>query len=155
MLVSTGSAALAKAKEPAVTYRLVVALCAVALLCATLVPTASAARDWCSTDPAVPLTTPAGNRLVVFLTLGAPGERYLDELARHQLTTTATPTFLTDGSAGTRFTLTVLVPDDAKQGQFPTTNIVSSEANAGGTIHARADSTSGQTVRLQVTVAVP
>ena len=137
------------------TRSLLVALCAVALLCAMPVSTASAGREFCWSDPAVPLTTPAGNRLVVFLTLGAPGERYLDELARHQLTTTAVRTVLADGSAGTLFTLTILVPDDTTHGAFPTTNIVSSEANANGTLHARVNGTSGQTVRLQFTVAVP
>ena len=137
------------------TRRVFVALCAAALLCATLVSTASAALGWCRTDPAVPVATPAGNRLVVFLTLGVPGEQYLDELARHQLTVTATPTVRDDGTIGTLVTLAVLVPDDAQHGRFPTTNTISSRANAGGTTYARADGTSGQVVRLQFTVAVP
>ncbi len=135
--------------------RLLLSLCAVAVLCATLAANVSAGRGWCYSDPALPLTTAAGNKVVVFLTFGLPDRAYTRDAARH--TTIATAVSATkDGIAGTEFTVIVTVPDDAVAGGFDLTETVSSQANASGDLYLdSAPARSGKATSLIFFVPVP
>ena len=121
----------------------------------TLAPQAEASIQWCFVDPAQLLVTPGGNRLVVYVTNYAPDQVYVRDLAQDKVTYTASTVTLPDGQVGTRFEVSVFIPDDRDLGAFPTSTVVSSGANATGTIYDSASGRSGTATRLSVVVALP
>lgn len=123
------------------------------LLLALLTPTASAGDQWCEDDPPVWLTTPQGNRLLVFVTLAAPSREFRKELRRAEITYTAAP--LPGGQPGTAFEIQVLVPDSADSGRFPTRGHVSSRPFKRGVLYTSGAGTSGATMHLPFVVTVP
>ena len=123
------------------------------LLLALLAPTASAGDQWCEDDPPVWLTTPQGNRLLVFVTLAAPSREFRGELRRAEITYTATPR--PDGQPGTAFDIRVLVPDHPGAESFPIHGYVSSRPFKRGIPYTSGGGTSGTAMQLPFDVAVP
>ncbi len=123
------------------------------LLLALLAPAASAGDQWCEDDPPVWLTTPQGDRLLVFVTLAAPSDEFRGELRRAEITYTAAP--LPDGQPGTAFEIQVLVPDNADSGRFPTRGHVSSRPFKKGVLYTSSEGTSGAAMHLPFVVSLP
>lgn len=121
------------------------------LLLVPLVPVASADEEWCSDDPPRLLSTPHGNGVLVYETLGAQGDPYLVDLSRALVATTYSATnYRRDaaGDLGTVFTLSVPVPDDPLLGAFAARAFASSLPFATGTIYAAAVGSSGTTLTM-------
>jgi len=132
-----------------------VALAALFVGVAGLAPAAEASGQWCWADPAQRLVTPGGNSLVVYVTNYAPDRAYIRDLARDEVTYTARNVTLGDGRVGTVFEVSVLIPNDPALGGFRTSTVLSSKANASGTLYDSDSGNSGTPTRLLFMVQLP
>lgn len=128
----------------------VVALVVGLLLLAPGAPPAAASDEWCESDPAVAIRTPAGAVVVVYVTNGALGAEHRPALARTRIDYAAA---VAPGGAGTLVDLEVMVPDDG--GRFATRSVVSTGPLKTGAVLATAEGRSGQPMRLWFVLAVP
>ena len=129
-----------------------------ALFILPTVPIASADEEWCSDDPPRLLTTPHGNIVVVYETLGAPNNLYLVDLTEALVATTYSATnYQRDaaGDLGTVFTLTVPVPNDLVLGSFAARAFTSSLPFATGTVYASAVGSSGTALTMTFQSPLP
>lgn len=128
------------------------------LLMAVIVVTAAALQTgdaaavaWCSDDPQINITTPAGNHVVVYLTNYGEGLEHLAQLQALQTTVSVADS---DGDRQTAVQLTVFIPD-AGGARFRTFHVVSTSPDASGVTLASRVGTSGETQDLRFTVDVP
>lgn len=131
--------------------RLLISLAMLLVLLLRAVPIASADEEWCSDDPPRLLTTPHGNTVAVFETLGAPGLQYAADLTAALVATSYTArSYVRDGQGdlGTVFTLSVPIANDPVLGSFPARAIVSSLLLGSGTVYATTTGVSGTTLTL-------
>ena len=135
--------------------RLLLPVIAGILLLALLAPAAGASDQWCEDDPPVWLTTPQGNRLLVFVTLAAPSREFRGELRRAEITYTAVARTTPDGQPSTAFEIRVLVPDNADSGRFPTRGHVSSRPFKRGVLYSYSEGASGTAMQLPFVVSLP
>lgn len=116
------------------------------MLLSISVPIAAADQEWCTDDPPRALTTPHGNIVLVYETLGSQGDQYLLDLTLALAGTTYTATNTVQaGTLGTSFTLSVPVHNDPIFGSFAAEGFTSSLPLANGTIYASFTGTSGHT----------
>jgi hypothetical protein len=108
------------------------------------------ADTWCEVDPAVVVTTPAGNTVVVYVVNGGPLEHAL-QLAAPTISHTVAPLA---GGAATQVKLSVLVADPDGHA-----HPVQSQAWSGpamtGTLYASASGAAGKALQLTFRVEVP
>ena len=115
------------------------------------VPPAFAADTWCDVDPAVVLTTPAGNLVVVYVVDGGPIEHTASLLAP-RITATTQPV---QGGTATKVTLDVVVPNDLLGSHYAVTSQVWSGPVQLGTLYDSQSGFAGQAVQLHFTLNVP
>jgi hypothetical protein len=113
---------------------------------------ARAGEEWCENDPPVAITTPRGNRVVVYVTSGALG---LEHLPAVQLAAIRHTVQSVEGGRATLVKLDVVVPNDAFGSGFPTRSTVSSGPLKTMSIYASATGTSGSPMRLEFKLDVP
>lgn len=111
-----------------------------------------AAEEWCDTDPLVPITTPGGATVPVYVTTGALGAVHLPAAVAAAIRYSVRPT--ADGR-GTVVELAVMVADDAFGAGFPARTVVSTGPLATGGIYGRAEGISGVPLRLTFVLATP
>jgi hypothetical protein len=101
---------------------------------------AAASEEWCSADPAVPVKTPGGATVVVYLNEYALGTEHRAALARatHSLSVAPTP-----GGQGTDVEITVLIPGDSTDSSFRTRATVTTAPRGGGTVLDSREGVSG------------
>jgi hypothetical protein len=114
-------------------------------------PAAWAADEWCMSDPALPIRTPGGHTVVVFLNNYALGRQHRPALAQATHHYVARPA----GSAATAVELSVIIPAGPSDAPFPVRSVVTTRPQAGGEVLAAASGTSGQVLALQFTLPVP
>jgi hypothetical protein len=134
--------------------RAFVALAAVVVGLLLLAPgarPAAASDEWCESDPAVAVRTPAGAVVVVYVTNGALGAEHRPALARAQIGYAAVAA---PGGAGTLVDMEVVVPDDGGA-RFPTRSVVSTRPLKTGAVLAAAEGWSGRPLRLRFQLGVP
>ncbi|HEV7214298.1 MAG TPA: hypothetical protein VGP33_04170 [Chloroflexota bacterium] len=127
----------------------------VALPLAALANPVLAGEEWCEDDPAMLLTTPHGNILLVYITQsGQGGLQHLADLELATLSYAASSSNLHDGSGGleTTFHVHVTIPSDLIDGGFATKVTVSSGPFASGAVYASMSGNSGTTFDLVFTV---
>lgn len=126
----------------------------VALVClGVLAPAVSAGEEgWCQSDPAIAVRTPAGNTVVVHLTLMAQGTEHAAALrdAVESYTVEAV-----SNQPATDVEIRVLVADDEYGSGFSTISTASTQPFGGGTVLDSETGKSGQLVRLRFRVDVP
>jgi len=116
-------------------------------------PPASAGDTWCYTDPAVVITTPAGNPVLVYVTNGAYGLEHLTSLETAQITYQAEPAH--PNRSGTDIMMQVTVPNDLFGSGYPASSTVSSGPLATGTVYATATGSAGSPMTLFFHLDVP
>ena len=132
--------------------RVVAALVALGGLTAAAAP-AGAGEEWCESDPVVPVTTPKGNVVVVYVLTGAAGAEHLPAVLAAEYRYTATAAA---GGARTLVELDVLVPAAAAGGgPFATRAAASTGPLKSGTLLASTTGSSGQPMRLRFELDVP
>ncbi len=132
-------------------FRLLALLAALTLVLAPASPVA-AMEEWCEDDPPVVITTPKGNRVVVYVTSGALGVEHLAAVQLARITYTVKPA---DDGRKTLVIMDVTVPNDAFGTGFPTKSTVSEGPFKTLKIYATATGTSGTRMRLKFKLAVP
>ena len=130
---------------------------AAALPLAVWAQPALAGEEWCEFDPAMLLTTPHGNQLLVYVTQFGVGLQHLVDLEAATLSYAAGSSNRPDGDGtlDTVFSISVTIPSDPIDGAFSTMVKVSSGPDATGTIYASVNGTSGVTSTLVFTVPLP
>ncbi len=128
-----------------------------ALLSAAWAASVRAAEEWCTFDPAMVLTTPHGNEVVVYVAQSGQGLQHLGDLQAATLSYSSTGRNLSGrhDDTATQFHIFVTVPSDPIDGTFATMVQVSSGPNASGTIYATAQGPSGTTLDAVFTVPLP
>ncbi len=116
-------------------------------------PAAFAGDTWCYTDPAVIITTPAGNVVPVYVTNGAYGLVHLTSLETAQISYRAEPAHR--HGSGTDVVIQVTVPNDLFGSGYPVSSTVSSGPFATGTIYATAAGSAGSPATLSFYLDVP
>ena len=129
----------------------VAVLLALAVLLGPAAP-AGAGEEWCESDPIVPITTPKGNVVPVYVLTGAQGLEHLPAVLAAQYQYTAAST---GGGTGTLVELDVLVPTGATGGPFATRSTASTGPVKTGDILASTAGRSGEPLRLRFELAVP
>ena len=130
--------------------RVAAVLSALVGLTASAAPT-GAGEEWCESDPVVPVTTPQGTVVLVYVLTGAAGTEHLPAVLAAEYRYTATAAA---GGARTLVELDVLVPA-AGGGPFATRAAASTGPLQSGTLLARAAGRSGQPMRLRFVLDVP
>ncbi|CAA9301653.1 MAG: hypothetical protein AVDCRST_MAG77-5717 [uncultured Chloroflexi bacterium] len=99
-----------------------------------------ASEEWCSADPAVPVRTPGGATVVVYLNEYALGTEHRAALARatHSCSVTAAP-----GGRGTDVEITVLIPGDRTDSSFRTRATVTTAPGGRGAVLDSREGVSG------------
>lgn len=117
-------------------------------------PPALAGEEWCEDDPAMLLTTPHGNTLLVYVTQAGQGLQHLADLEAATLSYASSSANRPDGpgTLATVFHVLVTIPSDPLDGSFAAMVTVSSAPLAGGTIYATASGRSGTAFDLAFTV---
>jgi hypothetical protein len=113
---------------------------------------AGAGEEWCESDPIVPVTTPKGNVVPVYVLTGGQGLEHLPAVLAAQYQYTAAST---SGGTGTLVELDVLVPTGTSGGPFATRSTASTGPVNTGVILASAAGWSGGPMRLRFELAVP
>lgn len=131
--------------------RVVAVLGALVGLTASVAP-ADAGDEWCESDPVVPVTTPKGNVVVVYVLTGAAGTEHLPAVLAAEYRYTATAA---GGGTSTLVELDVLVPADVTGGPFATRSAASTGPLKSGTLLASTTGSSGQPMRLRFELGVP
>jgi len=105
-----------------------------------------ASQAWCSSDPLVTITTPAGAQVSLSITLGALGAPYLPELEAAQIGWSVQAAA---GGKATTVSMTILVPTPPlPAAPFPVAVGASAGPAGDGTIYGLAAGVSGQTLGL-------
>ena len=112
---------------------------------------AIAGDEWCPADPAVVVRTPAGNMVVVHVTIWALGAEHKAALRDAAIVTTATAA----SSAATDVEIQVTVPDDAYATGFSTRAVASTHPWEAGTVLATDEGKSGQAMKLRFRLDIP
>ena len=112
---------------------------------------AMAGDEWCPTDPAVVVRTPAGNTVVVHVTSWALGAEHAAALRDAAIVTTATAA----SSSATDVEIQVTVPNDAYATGFSTRAVASTLPWEAGTVLATDGGKSGQAMKLRFRLDVP
>ncbi len=140
-------------------------------------PATHAGDEWCMSDPALPIRTPGGHTVIVFLNNYALGTQHRPALAQATHHYVARPA---EGGAATAVELSVLIPADApdagsearpprthggdgrgsaptdtSDARFPVRSVVTSRPHAGGDVLAAASGLSGEALVLRFTLPVP
>ncbi len=132
--------------------RVVAVLGALVGLTASVAP-AGAGDEWCESDPVVPVTTPKGNVLVVYVLTGAAGMEHLPAVLAAEYRYTATAA---RGGTSTLVELDVLVPAGVTGGgPFATRSAASTGPLKSGTLLASTTGWSGKPMRLRFELGVP
>ena len=115
------------------------------------VPAALAGEEWCSDDPEVVITTPAGHTVVVHVTNYGRGARYLPAVAaaRTWHARQAVP-----GQAATDVWVYSVIPNYRFE-RFDVRAVTSTGLDATGTILASAAGRSGDKLTMYFRLAVP
>ena len=134
-----------------------VLLAALAVLLAMSVPTTSAqaGAEWCDTDPLVLIRTPGGQIVPVFVLVGARGLEHLPAAQAASLLATSHTVESAGGGRATQVTVTVVVPDDIFERNFPTRAAISSGPLGSGNVHASGEGESGKPMTLSFTLHIP
>ena len=141
----------ARADRGGMARALVAVLLALVVLAGPTAP-AGAGEEWCESDPVVPITTPKGNVVAVYVLTGAQGPEHLPAVLAAEYRYTATAAA---GGAGTLVELDVLVPPGGAAAPFATRSAASTGPLQTGTALASATGWSGQPMRLRFELAVP
>ncbi len=131
------------------------ALAAVLLVMNVPTTSALAGAEWCDTDPLVLIRTPDGHIVPVFLLVGARGLVHLPAAQAASLLATSHTVESVHGGRATRVTVTVQVPDDLFERNFPTRAAISSGPLGSGKVHATTEGKSGKPMTLRFTIPVP
>ena len=115
---------------------------------------ALAGEEWCEDDPAMLLTTPHGNTLLVYVTQAGQGLQHLADLEAATLSYASTSANRPDGPGelDTVFHVYVTIPNDPIDGAFAAMVTVSSGPMASGMVYATAGGSSGTRFDLAFTV---
>ena len=112
---------------------------------------AMAGDEWCPADPAVVVRTPAGNTVVVHITIWALGAEHAAALRDAAIVTSVTAA----SSSATDVEIQVTVPDDAYATGFSTRVVASTHPWEAGTVLATDAGKSGQAMKLRFRLDVP
>jgi hypothetical protein len=115
-------------------------------------PPVEAGDEWCETDPLVPVTTPGGRIVPVFVLTGAAGIEHLVAAQAAGYSYTVEPAA---GGTATLVRLDVRVPSLLADEPFPTLTTASSGPLATGAILGTATGSSGTAMRVTFTLGVP
>ena len=116
-----------------------------------LAPAVAAVEEWCATDPAVPIRTPAGSTVVVHVTNSALGTQHEAALRDAAITTSVKRA----RGSGTDVEIHVTVPDDRFASGYPTRAVVSTRPWGAGTVLATAAGKSGRVMKLRFHLDTP
>ena len=125
--------------------------------------TSAFADDWCSEDPPLYIVTPAGTRLVLHATFYALGKQHQDALKKAKMwyVVESKRARQNQGDSNgnkddkTDVAVMVVVPGDQYGKDFPVRTVISTEANGGGKVHARAESRANNLMVLRFTLDIP
>jgi hypothetical protein len=106
---------------------------------------AHAGEDWCTSDPALPIRTPGGSNVVVYVTNSALGSQHLASLQQAAISYVATPAA---GGSATDVVVSVLIPGDLSDPSYAVRSVVSSSAHASGTIYETKSGSAGTVMQL-------
>lgn len=135
--------------------RVVLVLLTVLLALGGSVNSARAGAEWCDTDPLIIIRTPGGQLVPVFIVVGARGLEHLPAAQAASLLATSHTVQSARGGHATRVTVTVTVPDDLFERNFPTRASISTGPLGSGKVHATAEGRSGTSMDLQFTLPIP
>ena len=113
---------------------------------------ASAAEQWCETDPLVLIATPGGNLVPLFVTTGAEGLLHLAQAQLARIEYTVSPS---ESGRATRVSMTVTVPVGLDAARFSTRSVVSTGPLKTGVILASVSGTSGHAMRMEFKLDAP
>ena len=113
---------------------------------------ASAAEQWCETDPLVVIVTPSGKLVPLFVTTGAES---ILRLAQAQIARIEYAVSPSESGRATRVSMTVTVPLGLDGTQFATRSVVSTGPLKTGSILASVSGTSGHAMRMEFKLDAP
>jgi len=121
---------------------------------ATQAPAAQASSQWCDSDPALLIQTPAGGVVLVYVTVGAQSAIYTPNtlISSIQPSYTAVPK---SNGAATRVSVFVTVPASLLDPFFATRVIVSSGPYGTGTVYSRVQGVSSEQMASVFDLALP
>ena len=113
---------------------------------------ASAAEQWCETDPLVVIATPGGKLVPLYVTTGAEGLLHLTQAQLARIEYSASPS---ESGRATRVSMTVSVPMGVDGARFATRSVVSTGPLKSGVILASVSGTSGHAMRMEFKLDAP
>lgn len=115
-------------------------------------PSLSAMEQWCDSDPLVPITTPGGSVVAVYVTNAGRGLEHLPAVAAANISYTVKPV---EAGQATLVKVRVVVPGDVFDSHFQTRSTVSTGPLATGTIYATASGYSTEPMDMEFKLPVP